>query len=112
MLKLFGAGKPDHPMADPKEARRLLDGLPAQDVFKSLEELAHWLESVGSAEGFKPESRIQLLFSLDDAAQPRIRKISREYLGAARPSRFQENRIWTHVFEYYRQAGTAYGLAV
>ena len=112
MLKLFRAGKPEHPMADPKEARRLLDGLPPQEVFKSLEELAHWMESVGAADGFKPESRIQLLFNLDEAAQPRIRKISREYLAAARPSRFQENRIWTHVYEYYRQAGRAYGLAI
>ena len=28
MLKLFG-GKPDHPLADPKEARRVIDALPA-----------------------------------------------------------------------------------
>jgi hypothetical protein len=112
MLKLFGAGRPDHPMADPGEVRRLLDGLPPHDPFKSLDELAHWLESVGTAEGFKPESRIQVLFSLDEAAQPRIRKITREYLAAARPSRFQENRIWTHAHEYYRQAGQAYGRAI
>jgi len=45
ILKLFG-GKPDHPMSDPKEARRILDQLPAQDSFKSLEELTHRLESV------------------------------------------------------------------
>ena len=28
-MKLFGGGKPDHPLADPKEAKRLLEALPA-----------------------------------------------------------------------------------
>jgi hypothetical protein len=50
-MKLFGAGKPDHPMAERKDAARLLGELPAQDL-KALEELAHWHESVGAAEGF------------------------------------------------------------
>ena len=36
MLKLFGGGGPDHPMADPKEARRILEALPAQEL-KALE---------------------------------------------------------------------------
>ena len=30
-MKLFGGGKPDHPLADPKEAKRLLEALPAND---------------------------------------------------------------------------------
>ena len=110
-MKLFGGGKPDHPMADAKEMRRLLDELPENDALKALEELAHWHESAGVAEGFRPEARIQLLFSIDDAAQARLRKLGAEYL-AARPSRFQENRIWTHAYEYYRQCGHAYGLSV
>jgi hypothetical protein len=112
MMKLFGAGKPDHPMGDPKEMRRLLDELPAQDPLKALEELGHWHESVSAAEGFKPEARIQLLFTIDEAAQPHVRKIAREYLAAARPTRFQENRMWTHVYEYCRQSGRAYALSV
>jgi len=111
MLKLFGGGKPDHPMADAKEMRRLLDELPENDALKALEELAHWHESAGVAEGFRPEARIQLLFSIDDAAQARLRRLGAEYL-AARPSRYQENRIWTHAYEYYRQCGHAYGLSV
>src|SRR5258708_20789205 len=52
MLKLFGGGA-DHPMSNPKEARRILDALPAEDL-KALEELAHWLESLSLLEGFKP----------------------------------------------------------
>ena len=107
MLKIFGAGRPDHPMADPRAARRLLDELPAQDQ-KAVEELAHWHESVAAAEGFKPEQRFQLLALIDDAAQPRLKKLAREYLSAARPSRFQEAQMWGRLHDYSRQAGLAY----
>jgi hypothetical protein len=112
MLKLFGGGRPDHPMADPREARRILAELPAQDPFKALEELAHWHESIGAAEGFRLENRIALLVQVDDAAQPRARKLARDYCAAARPSRVQENRLWTHCHEYWRQAGIAYAHCV
>jgi len=112
MKDLFGGAGPDHDMADPKEARRLLEELPAQDPLRALEELAHWHESVGAAEGFKPEARIHLLFAIDEAAQPRLRKVARDYLAAVRPTPFQDNRIWTHLHEYCRQCGHAYALSV
>jgi hypothetical protein len=112
MKKLFGGARPDHAMADPEEARRLLQELTSQEPLKALEDLAHWHESVGVAEGFRPEARIQLLFAIDEAAQDSVRRASRDYLAAARPSRFQENRIWTRIHEYCRQCGHAYALSV
>src|SRR5258706_6511354 len=105
-MKLFGS-KPDHPLADPKEAKRLLEALPADEV-KALDEIMHWIESVAALEGFKPEARLQLLFVLDDAAQPRVRKLAKESFTTARPSRYQENRLWTALHGYWRQAGHAY----
>jgi hypothetical protein len=111
-MKLFGGGKPDHPLADPKEAKRLLEALPANDPVKALDELMHWMESVTAAEGFKPDLRIQVLLTLDDAAQQRVRKLSKDYFGDARPSRFQENRLWTALHGYWKQAGYAYARAV
>jgi hypothetical protein len=107
MLKLFGGGA-DHPMRNPKEARRILEALPAEDL-KALEELAHWLESVSVAEGFKPAERAALVCAVDEAAAPRLRKVAREYCGTARPSRYQENRMWTQLHEYWKQAGLAFG---
>jgi len=107
MLKLFGGGRPDHPMADPKEAKRILGALPVMDV-KALEELSGWLESVSSAEGFKPADRLQLLASIDEAGQVRARKLGRDYFAAARPSRYLENLMWTQLHEYWRQAGHAW----
>jgi hypothetical protein len=111
MMRLFGA-KPDHPLADPKEAKRVLDALPADDAVKALDELTHWLESVVAVEGFRPDLRLQLLMMLDEAAQPRVRKLAREYFGSARPSRFQENRLWTVLHGYWKQLAYAYARTV
>ncbi len=108
MIKLFGGGKPDHPMADPKEAKRILEALPANDAARALEELEGWLDSVAEAEGFKLEQRVALLFRVDEAGQLRVRKLVREYLAAVRPSRFQENRLWHRIHEYHKHAADAY----
>ena len=111
-MKLFGGAKPDHPLADPKEVKRVLEALPSNDPATALDELMHWMESVAAIEGFKPESRIQLLFALDDAAQSRVRKLAKDYFGAGRPSRFQENRLWTALHGYWTQAGHAYARSI
>jgi len=113
-MKLFGAGKPDHPMADRKDATRLLGELPAQDL-KALEELAHWHESLSGAEGFKPEERAQRFAMVDEAAQPRLRKVAKEYLASVRSakgSRAQESLVWTRVHDYWRLTGQALAKAI
>ena len=112
MLKLFGSAKPDHPMANPKDARRLLDEVPTNDPMKALEELSHWFESVSTVEGFKLDQRVQLLFMIDEAGQASVRKLVREYLASTRPSKFQENRLWTRIHDYWSQAGRAFGRCV
>ncbi len=113
-MKLFGAGKPDHPMADRKEAARLLGELPSQDL-KAIDELAHWYESLSAAQGFKPDERAQRFAMIHEAAQPRLLKLSSDYLASVRSangSRGQQNLIWTRVHEYWRQAGQAYAQAI
>jgi hypothetical protein len=111
-MGLFGGGKPDHPLADPREAKRLLEALPENDPVKALDELMHWMESLAAVEGFKPEVRVQLLLQVDDAAQPRVRKLARDYFADARPSRFQENRLWTALHGYWKQAGYSFARAI
>jgi hypothetical protein len=104
MFKLFGGPKSDHPMAELKEARRLLDEVPSGDAFKALDELTHWHESVRTAVDFKPDHRTQLALMIDEAAQPHARKLQRDYLSTTRPSRFQEQRMWTAVHTYFGEA--------
>ncbi len=72
----------------------------------------HWHESVSLAEGFKPVERLQLLTGIDDAAQPRVRKVARDYFAATRPSRYQENLIWTQLHEYWRQSSLAWARTI
>lgn len=112
MLKLFGSAKPDHPMADVKEARKIIEEIPASDSHKAIDELFHWHESVRGVEGFRPEYRAELSQMIDDAAQLHLRKLTREYLMAPRLSKFQEGRLWGVLHEYYRQAALAFGSCI
>jgi hypothetical protein len=107
-MKLFGSGKTDHPMSDAKDARKILDAIPGGDPFKALEDLNHWLESVRSWESFKPEQRLLLMEMVDDAAQPHLRKLQRDYLSSPRLSSYQENRLWTAIRESCRQIGVSF----
>jgi len=108
MISLFGRKKPDHPMADIKEARKILGELPTNDAFKCADELTHWLESVMAEEGFKPEYRAQLVQLLDETAQIHLRKLGRDYMASPRLAKFQEMRLWKAIYEYWRQAALAY----
>ncbi|HEY5293777.1 MAG TPA: hypothetical protein VIJ43_15840 [Burkholderiales bacterium] len=108
MISLFGSKKPDHPMADIKEARKILGELPANDAFKCADELTHWLASVMAEEGFKPEYRAQLVQLLDETAQLHLRKLARDYMMSPRLAKFQETRLWKAIYEYWRQAALAY----
>jgi hypothetical protein len=111
MLKMFGGGGPDHPLADPKEAKRVLDELPAQDA-KALEDLTGWHEALGAAD-LKAEVRIQRLLAIDDAAQARVRKLARDVLiPAPQVSRFQDNANWSRLHNYWRHAGLAFARCI
>ena len=112
MMKLFGGGKSDHPMAEVKGARAILDAVPAGDPFKALEDLIHWLESVRAWEGFKPEHRAQIVLMVDEAAQLHLRKLQREYLSSPRLSKPQENRLWAAIREWYRQSALALAICI
>jgi hypothetical protein len=111
MLKMFGGAAANHPMADAKEAKRLLDELPAQDA-KALEELAGWHESLAAAD-LKADLRIQRQLAVDEAAQSRIRKLAREVLiPSAQTSKFQDTLNWTRLHEYWRQAGLSFARSI
>jgi hypothetical protein len=111
-MKLFGAGRSDHPMADVKEARKIVDAIPGSDQLKALEDLNHWMESVRAWPGFAHDHRAQLILIVDDAAQGHLRRLQRDYLSSPRLSKFQENRLWTVIRESYRNAALAFATSV
>jgi hypothetical protein len=95
-------------MADIKEARKLLEELPAGDAFRCADELTHWLHSVMVEESFKAEYRAQLIQLLDETAQTQLRKLARNYMVSPRLAKYQEIRLWKTIYEYWRQAALAY----
>lgn len=108
MLGLFGK-KSDHPLADIKSAQQVLEDIPKNDALNTVQELAEWLESlIELAEDFRLDHEFAVLRMFDDAAQPHVRKLLRDYFAVQPVSKFQENRLWTVLNNYYAQSELAY----
>ena len=108
MIDLFGSKKPVHPMADLKDARKILEELPTDDPLQCAEELSRWLESVVAVEGFKPDYLAQLVQLLDETGQSYLHKIELEYLVSPRLGKAQEISLWKAIYKYWFNAALAY----
>jgi hypothetical protein len=95
-------------MADARQARQIVEGLPVKDAVKALEEITEWLESLNQTDGFKVDRRIENVELLDGAARRHQRDLTLEYLSTPRVQKFQENRLWNAEFGFCRQLGDAY----
>jgi len=111
MFKLFGE-KPDHPMYDLAEAKRLLGELPKEDAKKSLEEITFWLDSIKDAAGFTPELRIATILLLDQAGQPRQTEMLQRYLSAPHLRDFQGLHLWQIIHTYTQTLSAAYAASI
>lgn len=107
MLGLFSA-KPNHPLADAKEAKRVLAELPAEEPAAALDGATAWLESLVATEEFKPERRLDLIFQIDEAVLPQTRRLGRDYLTARRLTRSQEFKLWQLCRGYWAEMAQAY----
>ena len=106
-IKWLG-GKVDHPMSDAGQARQIIDGLPANDAAKALEEITYWLDSINQTGEFKLNQRFENIDLLDGAVRNHLRKLSQDYLAMPRQLKFQENRLWNAIFGFWRQLGDGY----
>jgi len=104
---IFGK-KSDHPLADIKSVQALLDDLPKNDPNKLLMELTEWMESVSENNDFKLDHQFAVLRLLDEAAQPHLRKFSREYFTLNELGKFQDNRLWLLLSNFSRHTANAY----
>lgn len=89
------AHRNDHPLASPGGVRQVVADLPQDNAFKALDEIAGWLESMLATDALSPEQSFEAVRALDEAAQPHLRRLSREYLHTLRLSRSEEKRLWT-----------------
>ncbi|MCG6933893.1 MAG: hypothetical protein LJE57_09650 [Gallionella sp.] len=108
MLSVIFGKKSDHPLADIKSAQALLENLPKNDAYKSLMELTDLVESVTEQYDFKIDHQFAVLRMIDEAALPYARKLSREYFTPFEINKFQENRLWSLLVNYYRHSSNAY----
>jgi hypothetical protein len=107
MLSMLST-KPDHPLADAKEARRILSELVAREPASALDEVSAWLESLVVADDLNPALRLDLILRLDEAAFPHSRKLGRDYLNSPRLGRAQEFRLWRANRYFWAQLAHAY----
>ena len=107
MLGSLFSSKPDHPLADPKEAKRVFDALPGREPAGAIDEATALLESLAGVEDFKPEQRLALVLQLDEAAIVPARRLGREYV-SARLGRPQEQSLWHANRDYWATLIAAY----
>lgn len=108
---IFGE-KPDHPMYDMKEARKLLADLPKDDAFKALDELASWLSSVKDAQGYTPMLRTEIIMLLDETGQPLHAELLRLYLGEPHLQDFKGKHLWDGLHGFSKVLAEAYEACV
>ena len=104
MLGIFGK-KSDHPLADIKSVQQVLEDIPKNDALNTVQELTSWIESILElADDFRLDHEFAVLRLFDEAAQPHVRKLLRDYFAMQPVSKFQENRLWTVLNGFYTQS--------
>ena len=107
MLGFLGGNKVDHPMADVKKAKEIITELPA-DPLKALADITQWLESLRDTKAYKVDRLFENIDLLDGAAKNHQRKLAQDYFATARQQKFQENRLWTSSFNFWKALSEAY----
>ncbi|MDE2440093.1 MAG: hypothetical protein KGP14_03640, partial [Betaproteobacteria bacterium] len=102
------APKNDHPLANPREMRKILSELPKDSAFKAQDEITGWLESVLGVEDFPVDRLYEVAQALEEAAWPHLKRLSREYFQAARLSRAEERRLWSINYGFWSLLSIAY----
>lgn len=104
---MFGP-KINHPLADAKELKRILGELPLDNAFKTLDEIDGWFESLLAARDFHEDQLFEVVRQLDEAAQPHVRRLARDYLHTPRLSKSEEKRLWSIVHGFWTLLAAAY----
>lgn len=102
------AQKTDHPLADARELRKVLAELPRDNAFKTLDEIAGWLESLAGVEEFPADRLYEVLQQFEEAAAPHLKRLSQEYFHTARLSKSEEKRLWSINYGFWTLLSAAY----
>jgi hypothetical protein len=108
----FVRAKPEHPLADIKQAKKVISELPVTDSVKALELLCFWLDSIANTNDFRTDLRFQLIDLLDQAAKIHQRKIGQEYLSGQRLQKTRENTLWATAMRFCKLLGASYNRCI
>ncbi len=104
----FFSNKAVHPLADAREARRIVAEIASREPQSAVEDASAWLESLAAEESFKLAQRLELTIKLDEAAVAQARRLGRDYPASTGGSRAQESRQWQVGIDYWRLLVAAY----
>jgi hypothetical protein len=102
----------DHPLADVREAQKVIDAFPVKDPLKTLEAASHWLASVNETEDFKLEQRFEVLDLLDVTTRKAQAQLIGAFLTILESDRVQEKRIWKIATDFWKLLGDGYLVCV
>ncbi|MCX7165808.1 MAG: hypothetical protein NTV11_05990 [Rhodocyclales bacterium] len=104
----FFSNKTIHPLADAREAKRILGEIASREPQAAVEDASAWLESLAADESFKLAQRLELILKLDEAAVAQARRLGRDYPALGSTSRVQESRQWQLGHSYWQHLAEAY----
>jgi len=111
MFSMF-EGKPDHPLFDLEETRRLIAELPEDNQNKALEDITFWLDSIKTTKGFHPEVRAAIILLLDETALALHNELLNQYLSAPHLQDFKGVHQWQGIHAYAKALAEAYAASV
>ena len=109
LLNLFSS-RPDHPLAEAKELRRVIGELPLDHPYKAVDEVHGWFESLLVATDFRADLLFGVVRQLDEAAQPFLRRLARDCLQVqgVLQARRDEQRMATLLYAYWGELANLY----
>lgn len=101
-------GKPDHPMFNAEEAKKLLAELPKGQPLKALDEIVSWMNSFRGTPGFHIDDRVAVAMLLDETGQPLYAELLHKYLEAPHLQDFQGMQLWHAMHAFARAQAETY----
>jgi hypothetical protein len=94
-------------LLNPGELQRFLSSLTPDNPFRALKGAIGWLNACreGALDGI---TRFSIVRALDEAAQPHVKTLTREYLYTPRLVKIEENRLWTTIHGFWLRVAEQY----
>lgn len=108
MLSWLKSDKVDHPLANPKRARKIVDDFPYKNPWQTIEDANHWLGSVNETAEFKLDRRFELIDMLDLATRRTQSQLTDAFITVREDDLVQERRIGKTLAGFWKLLGDGY----